>query len=272
MNLANSLNVQWSSPQRSFTLASFFSVAGKKYIRSSVREHMGCHIWVWAGFIMRLSADCQPESGCQARSAELQCQGWSSNLKHWRELSLSLGKWSRARDKAVALKLKVDQAHQSGGLLFVWASVKKLNLLGLGSVQKTWFEREQWLNRTSHFRSCAPSRQITLPVGDGRQIKSHPYAECKNCCHPLFAASWWLLVEQRGWSIWWKRLIKYWKKPAWSEGSGSRLLPGYLPSRVRCCEAAEPQGDARARSWRFFWMQKESNLWKTAPWHPLWGL
>ncbi|TKS76595.1 Trypsin-3 [Collichthys lucidus] len=39
-------------------------------------------------------------------------------------------------------------------------------------------------------------RQIALPAGDGRQITSHPYAECTNRCHPSSRCE--LVITRRG--------------------------------------------------------------------------
>lgn len=47
------------------------------------------------------------------------------------------------------------------------------------SQERTMIEQAQ-----SFPRPCPLSRYIALPAGDGSQITSHPYAECRNCCHP----------------------------------------------------------------------------------------
>lgn len=107
-------------------------------------------------------------------------------------------------------------------------------------------------------------RQIALPAGDGRQITSHPYAECKNRCHPPFAASQWLLAEEKeGWrSIWWKR--DWWDMGVHRPDlKRSTLLPGQFWTETGVMRLQSPPGRCTSSClMEFLWApgQEDSNL------------
>lgn len=102
------------------------------------------------------------------------------------------------------------------------------------------------------------SHQIALPAGDGRQIASHPYAECKRYtavipphCQPVItsggAGGVAINMEK-------KEVMGYWSTPAWSKKIHITARP--IPNTDRCCEAAEPPGDAEAVIWWSFSEQR----------------
>lgn len=219
----------------------------KKHIRSRVRERTRYHIWVWVAFIRHVSADYRLLRGCLDRRLR-DCNVWGDPATwcFWEMRNFFPGeeikqgqRWTW-KGQRVQRNYRVSRDCSSRRMppLCVCVSVRVRSFSSQLRPRDLVHERTM-IEQSRVISAPVPhGPQIALPAGHGRQITSHPYAECKHHCHPPSAASQWLLTEEEEeWrSIWRKRLMGYWSTPGWSKETHACARP--IPNRDRCCDAA----------------------------------
>ncbi len=135
----------------------------------------------------------------------------------------------------------MGNAHERDSLLLVCVKAKSFS----SQLRPSNHIQERTMIEQNRVISAPVPRgpQITLPAGDGRQITSHPYAECKCRCHPCLRYQPVITCRREG--VGWainkekERLMGCWSTPSWSKEI--HITACSIPNRDRCYEAAQPR-------------------------------